>query len=127
LIGRIDEVKSEWQQQQPSSTTSSNPVVVLEAAVLLDAGWDDILDGIWVVQAPRDVAVKRLMETRSLSEEESNQRIDAQASRRGIGNLQEEIDKGIVTNVIHNSKSVDELKEALLQALQDPKSWKAKS
>lgn len=95
--------------------------------MLLDAGWDDILDGIWVVQAPRDVAVKRLMETRSLSEEESNQRIDAQASRRGIGNLQEEIDKGIVTNVIHNSKSVDELKEALLQALQDPKSWKAKS
>lgn len=91
----------------------------------MDAEWTDILDGVWVVQAPRDVALKRLMETRGLSEDESNKRIDAQASRRGIKNLQEEIDSGVVTNVIDNSKTVDELKEALQQALQDPTSWKA--
>lgn len=30
--------------------------VVLEAAVLLDAGWDDMCDDLWVVQVPPDVA-----------------------------------------------------------------------
>lgn len=122
LIDMIAQVKSEWEQMPP--TNRSNAVVVLEAAVLLDAEWDDILDGIWVVKAPRDVALKRLMETRNLSEEESNKRIDAQESRRGIHNLQEEIDKGVVTNVIDNSKSLDELKRALHQALLNPESWK---
>jgi len=122
LIDMIAQVKTEWEQTPP--TNRSNAVVVLEAAVLLDAEWDDILDGIWVVKAPRDVALKRLMETRNLSEEESNKRIDAQESRRGIHNLQEEIDKGVVTTVIDNSKSLDELKRALHQALLNPKSWK---
>jgi dephospho-CoA kinase len=122
LMDRIAQVKSEW--EKASSTKASNPVVVLEAAVLLDAEWDDILDGIWVVKAPRDVALKRLMETRNLSEEESKKRIDAQESRRGIHNLQEEIDKGVVTRVIDNSKSLDELKRSLHEALLNPKSWK---
>lgn len=30
--------------------------VVLEAAVLLEAGWDDMCDELWVVQVPPDVA-----------------------------------------------------------------------
>lgn len=30
--------------------------VVLEAAVLLEAGWDDMCDEVWVVQVPPDVA-----------------------------------------------------------------------
>lgn len=130
LMTQIDQVKTEWehqQQQQKSSSDkpSSLPVVVLEAAVLLDADWDDMLDGVWVVKAPREVALQRLMEARGLSEEESSRRIDAQQSRRGIGNLQEEIKNGIVTNVIDNSKTLDELKEVLQAALQDPKSWRA--
>lgn len=35
--------------------------VVLEAAVLLEAGWDDMCDELWVVQVPPDIAryVKR--------------------------------------------------------------------
>lgn len=30
--------------------------VVLEAAVLLEAGWDDLCDDLWVVQVPPSVA-----------------------------------------------------------------------
>lgn len=30
--------------------------VVLEAAVLLEAGWDDLCDDLWVVQVPPAVA-----------------------------------------------------------------------
>jgi len=121
LMERIQGVKLEWQEGRAPGTI---PVVVLEAAVLLDAEWDDLLDGVWVVTAPRDVALQRLMETRGLSHEESQKRIDAQESRRGIGNLQEEVQNRIVTNVIDNHGSLEDLARALGVALRDPKSWK---
>lgn len=123
LMNRIEDVKTEWQEGKIKRDRCV-PVVVLEAAVLLDAQWDDILDGVWVVKAPKDLALQRLMETRGLSEDESKKRIAAQESRRGIGNLEEEIQNNIVTNVIENNGSLDDLRNALGVALRDPKSWK---
>ncbi len=35
-------------------------VVVLEAAVLLEAGWEDMVDEVWVVEAPWEAVVSRL-------------------------------------------------------------------
>ncbi len=35
-------------------------VTVLEAAVLLEAGWEDMVDEVWVVEAPREAVVSRL-------------------------------------------------------------------
>ena len=35
-------------------------VVVLEAAVLLEAGWDDMVDEVWVIEAPWKAVVSRL-------------------------------------------------------------------
>jgi dephospho-CoA kinase len=121
LKDRIDEVRADWMQ---GKTDGRMPVVVLEAAVLLDAEWDDLLDGIWVVTAPKAVALDRLMETRGLLQEEAEKRITAQDSRRGIGNLDEEISNGVVTGVIENKGSLDDLKEALGVALTDSQSWK---
>ena len=122
-MNRIEDVKSEWHEGKIPNE-SAVPVVVLEAAVLLDAEWDDILDGVWVVKAPKEVALRRLMETRGLSQDESEKRIQAQQSRRGIGNLEEEIQNKVVTNVIENSGSLEDLRNALEVALRDPKSWK---
>lgn len=93
--------------------------------MLLDAGWDDILDGLWVVTTPKPVALQRLMETRGLTVEEAEKRISAQDSRRGIGNLQEEFDKKAVTSIIENKGTLDDLKETLSRALDDPNSWKS--
>lgn len=127
LVDRIQGVKSEWEEGKFTGSdtgTSPVPVVILEAAVLLDADWDDILDGVWVITAPREVKLKRLMESRGLSEEECNKRIDAQISRRGIGNLEEEVQKRVVTNVINNSGNEEEVVKLLRAALVDPKSWK---
>ena len=36
-------------------------IVVLEAAVLMEAGWVDMVDEVWVVDAPKEVVVRRLM------------------------------------------------------------------
>jgi dephospho-CoA kinase len=53
-------------------------VVVYEAIKLIEAGRHTLCDAIWVVTAPRDVQIARLIRDRGLSEAEARQRIDAQ-------------------------------------------------
>ena len=122
ITDEIDIQRQKWTKECIAS--NKRPIVVLEAAVLLDAGWDDLLDGVWVVTTPRDVALARLIETRGLTIEEANKRIDAQESRRGIGNLQQEIDYGLITGEINNDGSLDALTRSLSRSLDDPKFWK---
>jgi len=55
-------------------------VVVLEAAVLIEAGWTDMVDEVWVAVAPEQVVVKRLKERGGLSEEQARARIRSQIS-----------------------------------------------
>ena len=123
LLERINELKESWKKSDASDTI---PVIVLEAAILLDAGWDDLLDGVWAVTVPKEFALKRLVETRGLSEEEAQKRIDAQDSRRGIGSLENEVENATVHCVITNDGSLDNLKESLQKSLQNPICWRAK-
>ena len=44
-------------------------VVVLEAAVLVEAGWSDLVDEVWVASAPVEVAVQRLQGRAGLSQQ----------------------------------------------------------
>ena len=53
-------------------------VVVLEAAVLIEANWTDLVDEVWVTVAPEETAVKRLQDRGGLSEEQARARIRAQ-------------------------------------------------
>ena len=119
------EIQKRLQELRQEHTTGG--VVVLEAAVLLDAGWDDIMDAVWVVKAPESIALQRLVSNRGFTNEEAQKRIDAQESRRGIGNLNEEVEKGVVTRVIENVGTEEELQDALQQALEDPTAWKQQS
>ena len=136
LEEKIGQIKESWLLSSSSSSsqkekgeegdkkTTKYPIVILEAAVLLDAEWDDILDGIWIVKAEKEIALNRLMETRGLSQEEAEKRIVAQESRRGIGNLQDEVNNGIVTGVITNDGNLEDLQSSLASKLQDSTSWK---
>ena len=54
--------------------------VVLEAAVLIEANWTDLVDEVWVALAPEEVAVKRLQNRGGLSEEQARARIRSQLS-----------------------------------------------
>ncbi len=56
----------------------TDPVVVIEAIKLLEAGMDADCDSIWVVTAPRDVQIARVMQRSALTREEAEQRINAQ-------------------------------------------------
>ena len=53
-------------------------VCVMEAAVLLEAAWDDITDEVWVAFVPEAVAKERLMARNALAEDEALKRIRSQ-------------------------------------------------
>jgi len=55
-------------------------VVVLEAAVLFEAGWEDIGDEVWVVVVDREIAIERAMARDGFPREAVEQRLNAQLS-----------------------------------------------
>ncbi|KAL3885381.1 hypothetical protein ACJMK2_025451 [Sinanodonta woodiana] len=55
-------------------------VVVLEAALLLEAGWDKIVHEVWTNIIPPAEAVRRITTERNLSEEEAKRRLGSQLS-----------------------------------------------
>lgn len=57
-------------------------VVVLEAAVLLEAGWDQAVHEVWTTFVPRDEAVSRICQRNQLSKEEAAKRVDAQLTNQ---------------------------------------------
>ena len=60
--------------------TSEIPLVVLEAAVMIEAGWEDLVDSLWVINVDPSIAIGRLQERSGLSLEECQKRLDAQIS-----------------------------------------------
>lgn len=57
---------------------ASAPVVVVEAIKLVEAGMYRHYDALWVVTAPREDQIARLMTSRGLSRAEAELRVDAQ-------------------------------------------------
>ncbi len=79
--------------------------VVLEAALLIEAGWTSLVDEVWVTVAPRETVLKRLREREKLSREEAMSRIRSQMSRS------ERLKRADV--VIDTNVSLDELRAKL--------------
>ena len=87
---------------------SGAEVAVVEAAILLEAGWEDLFDQVWTVEAPSDVVRTRLMARQSMSASEADARLAAQltsADRTARSSL-----------VIENTGTVDELRSTVTAA-----------
>lgn len=67
---RLEELRAE----------GKHDLVVLEAAVMIEAQWQDIADIVWVVYTSPETAVKRLMSRNQLSEEDAKSRLNSQLS-----------------------------------------------
>ncbi len=80
---------------------ASQPVVVIEAIKLLETDLRSACDAIWVIHAPTDVQLERLVQKRQMRREEALQRIQAQAPQ------QQKIAQANV--VIQNKGSYEEL------------------
>ncbi len=57
-----------------------NRIIVLEAAVLFEAGWDDIGDEVWVITVDPETAITRTMERDGVDREAVEKRLASQLS-----------------------------------------------
>jgi len=80
-------------------------VVVLEAAVLLEAGWQDLVDILWVTVIEKNIAIKRATSRDGVDAAAVEARINSQLSNA------ERTAKADV--VIDNSGSLNELQKQL--------------
>jgi dephospho-CoA kinase len=88
------------------------PLVALEAAVMIEAKWYDLVDSLWVVGAEEEEVIRRLSVRNGLTTEQARIRIAAQISfedRKRYANV-----------VIHNGadQTKDSLKESVLKLLE---------
>lgn len=65
---------AEIREQQPEQ------IIVLEAAVLIEAEWLELVDEVWVVMVTKKVAKARLMGRNGLSNDQAQARLDSQIS-----------------------------------------------
>jgi len=93
ILRRLEEWRS---QPQPPR------VVVIEAIKLLESSLAKLCDAVWIVVAPREVQIERLVRTRGLTPEEAALRIDAQPP------VEPKLARADV--VIHNDGSLDHLR-----------------
>ena len=56
-------------------------VVVVEAALLFEAGWDALVDEVWVAESPVEAVIQRLQARSGMDEEEVRKRIDSKMGR----------------------------------------------
>ena len=77
-------------------------VVVFEVIQLIEAGWTDLVDEVWVAVASEDTVVRRLKQKRGMSEEDILVRIHSQMSS------EERVKHADV--VINNDGDIDALK-----------------
>lgn len=95
-------------EQLSELETAGNELAVLEAAVLFEAGWEDLTHEIWVVAVDPDIAIERLAARNNMDEAAARARIDSQLSNA------ERTAKADV--VIENNGTLEALEERILGA-----------
>lgn len=95
------------QQRIQQLQSQGHHVIVLEAAVLIEAGWTPLVDEVWVTVADEAAVVRRVQERNGLPEEAIRARIRAQ--------LPPEDRLRHATVVINNSGSAEELRQQVLR------------
>jgi phosphopantetheine adenylyltransferase/dephospho-CoA kinase len=86
-------------------------IIVLEAAVLFEAGWEDLCDEVWAVTTKLKTALDRLQSRNKLTEAQAMARIDSQMSNK---ELQERADLRI-----DNSDDIEKFEKRVVRQ------WKA--
>ncbi len=77
------------------------PLIVLDAAILLEAGWDALCDEVWTVSVDSETATGRLISRNGLTADQAHERIAAQWNNRDR--------ESRAQRVIRNEGSLDEL------------------
>jgi dephospho-CoA kinase len=81
-------------------------VIVMDAVKLIESGHADVCDEVWLVTAPEEMQVRRVMNRNDVDADEARRRVAAQPP------LEPKLDRADV--VIDNSGTLDELREQVL-------------
>lgn len=108
-LARLSQITWPWIRKkiQAGILMAPHGLIVVDAAILLEAGWRDLVDKALVVEAPEVVRVQRLRK-KGLTMEQADQRIAAQRRQKaGLG----------ADEVLANSSGFLDLKIALNKIL----------
>ncbi len=78
LLQELESVEAECASKNSSDSSEDYFVIVVEAAVMVKAGWQDLFDEVWVVYTDPEIAIQRLMARNGLSEVDARKRQRAQ-------------------------------------------------
>lgn len=95
MLRRAERIQSEKRED----------VIVFDVPLLIEAGWQDMVDEVWLVTAPIEERIRRIVQRDGLSEQQAMQRIEAQMS--------EEEKAKYADVIINNSGSKAELTEQI--------------
>jgi len=96
------------QERLDALRAQGTPVVVLEAAVLIEAAWTDLVEEVWLVAASPGTVRARLADRNGLTAEQAEARIRAQ--------LTNEERRPHAQVIIENDGSLEELRRAVDEA-----------
>lgn len=99
----LEEVRDRLAELRSLSTR----ITVLEAALLVEAGWEGLVDEVWVTTAPLDVIMERMAAKKQWSPEQVRQRMAAQNT------VSQQLKSADL--VIDTDKSLPELKAEVAQ------------
>ena len=91
-----------------AESTGHYPLVFTDAALLIESGFNELCDGVWLITADHETRMKRIMERDGLTEDEAADRIARQ--------MPDEETRAFASTVIENDGSVAELIEKVDEA-----------
>ncbi len=94
-------IKTELRHRLEEYRDAGAGVVVVEAAVLLEAGWDDQVDEVWAVTVDPATALERLSARIGMTDEEARRRVAAQMTNAERA--------AIAARLIENNGTISEL------------------
>jgi len=83
-------IVAELQRRLVAAGAEDGPPIVIEAAIMLEAGWRGLVDRVWVVSTRPEHAIARVVASRELGPAEVERRLAAQmpdAERRRLADL----------------------------------------
>jgi dephospho-CoA kinase len=102
-------MKEMMRQRIAELQATGTAIVVVEAAVLIEADWLDLVDEVWVVQVPEAIAMQRLMARNGFSADDARARIRAQLTNEQRARHAQVI--------IDNSGSVEDARQQIIAGL----------
>lgn len=108
-------IRDEIKKQLSAAAQAGDRLIVLDVPLLYEAGWDDMVEQVWLVYVNREVQLQRLMARNGYNLHEAQLRINAQMP------MEEKRKRAQI--VIDNNGNRQELETMVMGLLDKQKEW----